>query len=72
MKINELLPAANTTSNMSAFEDAGIETMSPVQASVAILENMVLRPSLFQLLATTEPEEEKIDEVHVTSIKSIK
>lgn len=62
---------ANTTSNLSAFEDAGIETMSPVRASVAILENMVLRPSLFQLLATTKPEEEKIDEVRVTSSKSI-
>lgn len=62
---------ANTTSNLSAFEDAGIETMSPVQASVAILENMVLRPSLFKLLAATKPEEEKIDEVRVTSNKSI-
>lgn len=62
---------ANTTSNLSAFEDAGIETMSPVRASVAILENMVLRPSLFQLLATTIPEEEKIDEVMVTSKRSI-
>lgn len=62
---------ANTTSNMPAFQDAGIETMSPVQASVAILENMVLRPSLFQLLATTKPEEEKIDEVSVNSRKSI-
>jgi NhaP-type Na+/H+ or K+/H+ antiporter/uncharacterized protein with PhoU and TrkA domain len=62
---------ANTTSNMSAFEDAGIETMSPVQASVAILENMVLRPSLFQLLASTQPEEEKIDEVQVTSRRAL-
>lgn len=62
---------ANTTSNMSAFEDAGIETMSPVQASAAILENMVLRPSLFQLLASTKPEDEKIDEVQVNSRKSI-
>ena len=62
---------ANTTSNMPAFQDAGIETMSPVQASVAILENMVLRPSLFQLLATTKPEEEKIDEVQVNSRRSI-
>lgn len=62
---------ANTTSNLSAFEDAGIETMSPVQASAAILENMVLRPSLFRLLATTEPEEEKIDEVTVSSKRSI-
>jgi Trk K+ transport system NAD-binding subunit len=32
---------------------------------------MVLRPSLFQLLATTKPEEEKIDEVMVNSRRSI-
>ncbi|NNE66954.1 MAG: hypothetical protein HKN33_10360 [Pyrinomonadaceae bacterium] len=66
-----IVARANTTSNVSAFREAGIETMSPVQASVAILENMVLRPSLFQLLAATEPEEEKIDEVLVRSRRSI-
>ncbi len=66
-----IVARANTTSNISAFEEAGIETMSPVQASVAILENMVLRPSLFQLLAATKPEEEKIDEVLVRSRRSI-
>ena len=66
-----IVARANTTSNVAAFEDAGIETMSPVQASVAILENMVLRPSLFQLLATTKPEDEKIDEVRVRSKRSI-
>ena len=32
---------------------------------------MVLRPSLFQLLAATKPEEEKIDEVQVRSRRSI-
>ena len=42
-----IVARANTTSNISAFQDAGIEAMSPVQASVAILENMVRRPSLF-------------------------
>lgn len=66
-----IVARANTTSNVSAFREAGIETMSPVQASVAILENMVLRPSLFQLLAATQPEEEKIDEVLVRSRRSI-
>ena len=66
-----MVARANTTSNVAAFEEAGIETMSPVQASVAILENMVLRPSLFQLLATTKPEDEKIDEVRVRSRRSI-
>ncbi|MDH3528753.1 MAG: cation:proton antiporter [Acidobacteriota bacterium] len=66
-----IVARANTTSNVSAFREAGIETMSPVQASAAILENMVLRPSLFQLLAATKPEEEKIDEVEVRSRRSI-
>jgi NhaP-type Na+/H+ or K+/H+ antiporter/uncharacterized protein with PhoU and TrkA domain len=62
---------ANTTSNISAFQEAGIETMSPVQASVAILENMVLRPSLLKLLAEKQPEEEKIDEVRVRSARAV-
>ncbi|NNE99253.1 MAG: hypothetical protein HKN25_09575 [Pyrinomonadaceae bacterium] len=62
---------ANTTSNVSAFKEAGIETMSPVQASVAILENMVLRPSLFKLLSTSKPDEEKMDEVRVSSPQGV-
>ncbi len=66
-----IVARANTTTNISAFRDAGIETMSPVQASVAILENMVLRPSLFKLLSAKEPTEERIDEVRVRSRKSI-
>ena len=63
-----IVARANTTSNFSAFTEAGIETMSPVHAAAAILENMVLRPSLFKLLATRNGgEEEMIDEVRVTS-----
>lgn len=63
---------ANTTSNFSAFTEAGIETMSPIHAAAAILENMVLRPSLFKLLATRgEDQNEKIDEVRITSRKKI-
>ncbi len=64
-----IVARANTTSNFSAFTEAGIETMSPVHASAAILENMVLRPSLFKLLATRggNEEDEHIDEVRVTS-----
>lgn len=65
-----IVARANTTSNISAFQDAGIEAMSPVQASVAILENMVRRPSLFRLLATVDPEEEKMDEIQVSSKQS--
>ncbi|MGI8669598.1 MAG: cation:proton antiporter [Aridibacter sp.] len=66
-----IVSRANTTTNISAFRDAGIETMSPVQASVAVLENMVLRPSLFKLLSTEGTSEEKIDEIRVRSRKSI-
>lgn len=66
-----IVSRANTTTNISAFREAGIETMSPVQASVAVLENMVLRPSLFKLLSTEEPTEEKIDEVRVRSRKAV-
>lgn len=65
-----IVARANTTSNFAAFTDAGIETMSPVHAIAAILENMVLRPSLFKLLAMRgENQDEKIAEVRVTSKK---
>ncbi|MEZ5425884.1 MAG: cation:proton antiporter [Pyrinomonadaceae bacterium] len=67
-----IVARANTTSNFSAFTEAGIETMSPVHAAAAILENMVLRPSLFKLLAMRgENQNEKIAEVRVTSGKSL-
>jgi NhaP-type Na+/H+ or K+/H+ antiporter/K+/H+ antiporter YhaU regulatory subunit KhtT len=67
-----IVARANSTSNLSAFIEVGIETMSPVLATAAILENMVLRPSLFKLLATrSESEDEHIDEVRVTSRKSV-
>ncbi len=45
-----LVARSNQTSNLTAFEAAGIETMSPPRAAATILENIVLRPSLFQLL----------------------
>ncbi|CAN5659724.1 cation:proton antiporter [soil metagenome] len=68
-----IVARANTTSNFSAFTEAGIETMSPVHASAAILENMVLRPSLFKLLAARGggEEDEVIDEVRVTSKRKL-
>lgn len=67
-----IVARANTTSNFSAFTDAGIETMSPIHAAAAILENMVLRPSLFKLLSTRdEDENEKIAEIRVTSRKRL-
>lgn len=67
-----IVARANSTSNVSAFTEAGIETMSPIHAAAAILENMLLRPSLFKLMAMkTNSEEEKIDEVRVTAPKSV-
>lgn len=63
-----LVARANTTSNFTAFTELGLETMSPVHGTAAILENMVLRPSLFKLMAMRgENQEEKLDEVRVTS-----
>ncbi len=53
-----LVARANKSSNLTAFETAGIETMSPARATATILQNMVLRPSLLRLLAAgTEPEQ---------------
>ncbi|CAN5633782.1 cation:proton antiporter [soil metagenome] len=67
-----IVARANSTSNLSAFTESGIETMSPIQATAAILENMVLRPSLFKLMATkANAEGEHLDEIRVTSRKSI-
>jgi Trk K+ transport system NAD-binding subunit len=52
-----LVARANNSSNIAAFEAAGIETMSPARAAATILENMVLRPTLLRLLAAgAEPE----------------
>lgn len=61
-----LVARANHTSNLAAFEIAGIETMSPARAAATILQNMVLRPSLLRLLAPgTESE-------HVAEVKIAK
>lgn len=67
-----IVARANSTSNLSAFVEAGIETMSPIQATAAILENMVLRPSLFKLMATKAgAEDEQLAEIRVTSGRSV-
>ncbi|HJU54649.1 MAG TPA: TrkA C-terminal domain-containing protein, partial [Pyrinomonadaceae bacterium] len=57
--------------NLAAFEAAGIETMSPVRAAATILENLVLRPSFFRLLAAGDGAEH-VEEVKVTSPESEK
>lgn len=67
-----IVARANSTSNLSAFTESGIETMSPIHATAAILENMVLRPSLFKLMATkANAEAEHLDEIRVTSRKTV-
>ncbi|HEV8158211.1 MAG TPA: TrkA C-terminal domain-containing protein, partial [Pyrinomonadaceae bacterium] len=67
-----IVARTNSTSSLAAFAGAGIETMSPTHAVAAILENMLLRPSLFKLMAMkNNSEDEKIDEVRVTSARGI-
>jgi NhaP-type Na+/H+ or K+/H+ antiporter len=52
-----LVARVNSTSNLAAFEQAGIEVISPTQATATILENLVLRPSLFKFLSRGMGEE---------------
>lgn len=52
-----LVARVNSTANLAAFEQAGIEVMSPPQATATILENIVLRPSLFNFLSKGMGEE---------------
>ncbi len=58
-----LVARVNTTSNLAAFEQAGIEVMSPPQATATILENLVLRPSLFNFLSRGMGEEQMLEVV---------
>ena len=53
-----LVARVNQTANLAAFEQAGIEVMSPPQATATILENLVLRPSLFNFLSKGMGEEQ--------------
>ena len=59
-----LVARVNETANLAAFEQAGIEVMSPLQATATILENLVLRPSLFNFLSQGMGEE-RIREVRL-------
>ena len=69
-RIPRLVARANSTANLAAFESAGIETMSPARAAATILENMVLRPSLFRLLAAGGGVEH-VAEIEVSSERGI-
>ncbi|MEO8217321.1 MAG: cation:proton antiporter [Acidobacteriota bacterium] len=64
--VPRLVARTNSSSNLPAFEAADIETMSPSRAAAAILSNMVLRPSLFRLLAS-ETSGQQLAEVRVSS-----
>ncbi len=59
-----LVARVNTSSNLAAFEQAGIEVMSPPRATATILENLVLRPSLFNFLSSGMGEE-RIREIKI-------
>jgi NhaP-type Na+/H+ or K+/H+ antiporter len=59
-----LVARVNTSSNLAAFEQAGIEVMSPPRATATILENLVLRPSLFNFLSSGMGEE-RIREIRI-------
>lgn len=61
-----LVARVNDTANLGAFEQAGIEVLSPVQATATILENLVLRPSLFNFLSNGMGEE-RMREIRVGS-----
>ncbi len=59
-----LVARVNETANLAAFEQGGIEVMSPSAATATILENIVLRPSLFNFLSNGMGEE-RIKEIRV-------
>jgi Trk K+ transport system NAD-binding subunit len=59
-----IVARVNETGNLAAFEQAGIEVMSPHEATATILENLVLRPSFFNFLSNGMGEE-RIREVRV-------
>lgn len=61
-----LVARVNETANLTAFEQAKIEVMSPPQATATILENLVLRPSLFNFLSNGMGEE-RMKEIRVGS-----
>lgn len=63
-KSTRLVARVNSTSNLMTFEQAGIEVMSPPHATATILENIVLRPSLFNFLSAGMGEE-RIREVKI-------
>jgi NhaP-type Na+/H+ or K+/H+ antiporter len=64
-----LVARVNTSTNLAAFEQAGIEVMSPSRATATILENLVLRPSLFNFLAAGMGEE-RIREIRIGGSKN--
>ncbi len=52
--IPRIVARANTTANLAAYKDAEVEAINPNVATATTLSNLVLRPSLFQLLVAGE------------------
>lgn len=64
-----LVARVNSTANLAAFEQAGIEVMSPPRATATILENLVLRPSFFNFLSQGMGEERMREVLVGNSVK---
>lgn len=62
--IPRLIARANQPSNVAAFEAAGIEVMSVEDATATYLENLVLRPSITEVLRQRS-RDERVAEVKV-------
>jgi NhaP-type Na+/H+ or K+/H+ antiporter/Trk K+ transport system NAD-binding subunit len=49
--ITDLVARVNTESNLRTFQEGAIRAMSPIAASVMVLDNLLRRPSTLQLLS---------------------
>ncbi|WP_458206743.1 cation:proton antiporter domain-containing protein [Haladaptatus sp. NG-SE-30] len=64
--IEDLIAQANSVENVAAFEDLGVRTITPTLATVDTMDDMILRPSLFEWLSAVGDEND-ISEVVVGS-----
>jgi NhaP-type Na+/H+ or K+/H+ antiporter/Trk K+ transport system NAD-binding subunit len=62
--VDDLISRVNDVENVEAFEDLGVRTITPTLASVDTMDDMILRPSLFEWLSEVG-EENDISEVVV-------
>ncbi|WP_266075787.1 cation:proton antiporter domain-containing protein [Haladaptatus caseinilyticus] len=68
--IEDLFARVNDPANVDAFEDLGVRTTTPALATVDTLDDLILRPSLFEWLSSVGDENE-ITEVTVGSESAI-